>query len=99
MKKAMVYICALSLALSALLAGCGDMRRTDGGDPAPTPTPAPEVTVLPEDMMPDVADGEVRDRDGFITEGDNGTDSDAQGKGIGNRIWESRLPLSSPALR
>ena len=82
MKKAMVYICALSLALSALLAGCGETHRTDDGAAAPTPTP--EGTVLPESMMPDAADGEVRDRDGIITEGDNGNVSGMQGKGIGN---------------
>ena len=69
MKKVMVYICALSLAFSALLTGCGEMRRTDGG--TGTPAATPEVTVLPETMMPDVEDGEVRDRDGIITEGDN----------------------------
>ena len=82
MKKAMVYICALSLALSALLAGCGETRRTDSN--VATPTPTPEVTLLPESMMPDAADGQVRDRDGIITEGDNGGGSVVQGKGIGN---------------
>ena len=83
MKKAMVYICALSLALSALLAGCGETRRTDGG--AATPTPAPEVTVLPENMMPEVADGEVRDRDGIITDGDTGSGNVLPETGTGNK--------------
>jgi len=81
MKKAMVYICALTLALSALLTGCGEMRRTDGG--ATQPTATPDVTVLPESMMPDVADGEVRDRDGIITEGDNGSASTQPKTGAG----------------
>lgn len=72
MKKAMIYICALTLAFSALLAGCGETRRTDGGAAAPTATPAPEATILPETMMPDAADGEVRDRDGIITDSDSG---------------------------
>jgi len=71
MKKAMMYICALTLAFSALLSGCGEISRPDGGAAAPTATP--EVTVLPESMMPDAADGEVRDRDGIITDGDTGS--------------------------
>lgn len=82
MKKAMIYICALTLAFSALLAGCGETRRTDGD--ATMPTATPEVTILPETMMPDAADGEVRDRDGIITDSDSGNGSNAQGKGIGN---------------
>ena len=82
MKKAMIYICALTLAFSALLSGCGEISRPDGGAAAPTATP--EVTVLPESMMPDVADGEVRDRDGIITEGDTGSGTIVPGKGIGN---------------
>ena len=81
MKKAMVYICALTLAFSALLSGCGEMRRTDGGTTQPTATP--DVTVLPESMMPDVADGEVRDRDGIITEGDKGNASTMPKTGAG----------------
>ena len=73
MKKAMLYILALTLAFSTLLAGCGEMRGRDDDKTAPAETP--EVTVLPETMMPDPADGEVRDRDGIITEGDSGNGS------------------------
>ena len=70
MKKAMVYILALTMAFTALLSGCGEMRGTDGS--AVNPTAAPKVTVVPETMMPDPADGVVEDRDGIITEQDNG---------------------------
>lgn len=83
MKKAMIYICALTLAFSALLSGCGEMRRTDGGTTQPTATP--EATVLPETLMPDIADGEVRDRDGIITDGDSGNASSMPEIGTGNR--------------
>ena len=82
MKKAMIYICALTLAFSALLAGCGETRRTDGD--AAKPTATPKLTILPETMMPDVEDGEVRDRDGIITDNDSGNGSNERGKGIGN---------------
>ena len=70
MKRAMVYLLALTLAFSAMLAGCGEMRGTGTDSVRPTETPAP--TVLPETVMPDPADGEVRDRDGIITDGDSG---------------------------
>ena len=70
MKKAMVYVIALTLALSALLAGCGETRRTDGEATAPTATP--QQTMVPESMMPNPEDGIVRDGDGIITDGDTG---------------------------
>ena len=70
MKKAMIYIIALTLAFSALLAGCGEIRGR--GDDKTAPAETPEATILPETMMPDPADGEVRDRDGIITDGDSG---------------------------
>ena len=63
MKKTMIYILALTLAFSTLLAGCGEMR-----DDKTPPAETPQATILPETMMPDPADGEVRDRDGIITE-------------------------------
>ena len=67
MKKTMVYILALSLALTMLMAGCGE--RTDNKtDAVPTQTPLPQNTVLPETMMPDPEDGVVDDVDGVITE-------------------------------
>lgn len=86
MKKAMVYVIALSLSLTALLTGCGEMRGTDGRTSSPTATPA--QTVLPETMMPDPEDGVVRDSDGIITDGDSGTTDgnrtdDAQKYGAG----------------
>ncbi len=68
MKKAMIYICALTLAFSTLLAGCGEMR-----DDKTPPAETPEATILPETMMPDPEDGIVRDSDGIITDGDSGT--------------------------
>lgn len=67
MKKTMIYILALTLAFSTLLAGCGEMR-----DDKTPPAETPQATILPETMMPDPADGEVRDRDGIITDGDSG---------------------------
>ena len=70
MKKAMVYVIALTLALSAMLAGCGEKRGTDGGTNAPKETA--QQTMTPETMMPDPDDGVVRDRDGIITDGDSG---------------------------
>ena len=70
MKKAMIYILAFTLAFSALLSGCGEIRGRGGDKTAPTETP--EATILPETMMPDPADGEVRDSDGIITDGDSG---------------------------
>ncbi|MBE6998458.1 MAG: hypothetical protein E7427_09875 [Ruminococcaceae bacterium] len=73
MKKAMVYILALTLAFTALLAGCGETRGTGSDTAAPSATP--QATVLPENMMPDPEDGEVNDRDGIITDDDNGTDT------------------------
>ena len=72
MKKAMVYMIALTLAFSTMLAGCGEMRGTDKGTPTPTPTISPDVTFPTETMMPNPEDGEVRDRDGIITDGDSG---------------------------
>ena len=71
MKKAMVYIIALTLAFSALLAGCGEIQRTDRETTSPTATP--KITSAPESMMPDPEDGVVRDEDGIITEEDNGS--------------------------
>ena len=70
MKKTMVYVIALTLAFTTLLAGCGEMRGTDG-TPA-TPSATPMQTSLPETMMPNPEDGVVNDRDGIITDNDNG---------------------------
>ena len=70
MKKTMVYVLALTLAFSALLSGCGDMRRPEGSKA--TPTAAPQQTVQPGTMTPDPKDGVVRDDDGIITKEDSG---------------------------
>ena len=70
MKKTMVYILALSLALTMLLSGCGE-RADNKTDTKPTQTPQPQNTVLPETMMPDPEDGVVDDVDGVITEPEN----------------------------
>ncbi len=65
MKSAMVYVLALSILFSALLSGCGEMRGTKGKSGVPTATPA-------QTLLPDPEDGEVRDRDGIITDEDSG---------------------------
>ena len=69
MKRAMVYLIAISVLLTALLAGCGEIRTGQSGT---APTNAPETMILP-DVTPDASDGMVGDTDGIITEGDNGT--------------------------
>ena len=52
MKRAMVYLIALSALVTALLSGCGEM-----GTKTPTataaPTTQPQESMLPESMMPD----------------------------------------------
>ena len=53
MKRAMVYLIAISTLVSALLSGCGEM-----GTKAPAAAPAPSATVRPqESMLPDESDG------------------------------------------
>ncbi len=79
MKKGMIYVAALTLCIAIALAGCGEMRSTDGGAVPPTSTPV--QTMLPETMMPQPEDGVVRDRDGIITDGDSGTVSDGAESG------------------
>ena len=80
MKKAMVYVLALTLAFSVLLAGCGETRGTDDRTTAPSATP--QQTMIPDTTMPDPRDGEVRDRDGIITDGDTGGDTALPGNGV-----------------
>ena len=70
MKKAMVYILALTVACSAMLTGCGELRGTGSNTAAPTETP--QTTAVPETMIPDPENGVVRDEDGLITEEDSG---------------------------
>ena len=69
MKKAMVYVLALTLSFSALMAGCGENRGTDGKTTMPTSTP--QQTASPETILPNAEDGVVNDRDGIITDNDN----------------------------
>ena len=71
MKKAMVYILALTVAFSAMLTGCGEMGGTGSDTPAPTETPQISAT-------PDPSDGIVRDEDGLITEEDSGVNADKE---------------------
>lgn len=72
MKRTMVYVLALTLAFSTLLAGCGEMTNGKDGKTG-TPTAAPQQTVVPGTVTPDPADGVVRDQDGIITDGDTGS--------------------------
>lgn len=74
MKKTMVWILALTLAFSALLSGCGDMRKPAGDKT--TPSAAPQHTAMPDITTPDPQDGIVKDDDGIITENDSGNGSD-----------------------
>lgn len=69
MKKTMVYILALSMAFSALLAGCGENKNNR---PNANPTGTPTLTDQPTTMTPDPDDGTVNDNDGIITDNDNG---------------------------
>ena len=69
MKRAMVYILAMTMVFSVMLSGCGENRTNE---PTATPTEKPEMTIVPENMMPEVQDGEVKDSDGVITGSDTG---------------------------
>lgn len=81
MKKAMVYILALTMLFTVMLSGCGENRgngNNGGTDPKNT-------DILPEVSMPVVEDGEVEDTDGIITDDDNGTGTVTGGDtGMGN---------------
>ena len=87
MKRTMVYILALSMLAAALLAGCGETgdNRNDATISPDETGNLPEADDLMPDMLePDPRDGEVRDTDGFISDGiDNGGGNDA---GIGNGV-------------
>ena len=72
MKRTMVYVLALTLAFSTLLAGCGEMNNAKDGKTG-MPTATPQQTATPGTMTPDPADGVVRDQDGIITDGDTGS--------------------------
>ena len=69
MKRAMVYILAMTMVFSVMLSGCGENRTNE---PATVPTDSPVTTVVPENMTPDTEDGVVKDRDGVITGSDTG---------------------------
>ena len=73
MRKAMVYILALTLTFSALLAGCGE--NTNDRDTVKD-TQKPQTSAAPATMMPDPEDGVVKDDDGIINDGDTGSNSD-----------------------
>ena len=73
MRKAMVYILALTLAFSTLLAGCGENTKDRDGTKE---TQKPQTSAAPETMMPDPEDGVVKDDDGIITDGDTGSVTD-----------------------
>ena len=77
--KRKIYSAIMITAACLALAGCGEMRSTDGGAVPPTSTPV--QTMLPETMMPQPEDGVVRDRDGIITDSDSGTVSDGAESG------------------
>ena len=62
MKRSMALFLAAAL-LALLLTGCGELR-TD--KPDATATPGPEITVIPESMMPKPEDGVVTDGNGVI---------------------------------
>ena len=80
MKGKLVYI-PLFLMVAAMLAGCSMLGT--GNDNAAQPSAAPYIA------EPDMGDGYVRDKDGFIDEEDSGISSrigDDMGK---NRIMEN----------
>jgi len=75
MKRAMVYLIALSALAVTLLTGCGENRKT----PAATATPKPEARqeeVVPGTGAPDIDDGIVKDTDGMIEDEDTGADTE-----------------------
>ena len=69
MKRTIAILLAAVL-LTALLCGCGEMTTPP---PTVSATPIPEVTPIPESMMPKPEDGVVNDGDGIIEPSDNGT--------------------------
>lgn len=88
MKKAMVYILALTMVFSALLSGCGE-NKGGNATPTATPTATPSATVPPASMTPAPEDGIVNDEDGIITDDDNGADVEDILPGDGNDRTEN----------
>ena len=79
MKRAMVYLIAISAVFTVLLSGCGE-TGTKVPPATAAPTAQPQETLLPESMLPDESDGIVTDKDGIITESDNpGTSGEDDG--------------------
>ena len=84
MKRAMVYLIAISALVSALLSGCGEMgTKAPATTPAPSATVKPQETMLPETMLPDESDGIVKDTDGIIEDSDTGTGTTADSGAAG----------------
>lgn len=75
MKKSIINI-AFTLALSALLCGCGADRTVDGtvGDATVSASPMPTVTPM---VTPNVDNGIVGDKDGVIDDTDGAAASPA----------------------
>ena len=69
MKQSIAILLAAAL-LTLLLCGCGEMTTQP---PAVSATPLPEITPIPESMMPNPEDGVVKDGDGIIEPNDSGT--------------------------
>ena len=97
MKRMMLSVGVVGMLLAcALLSGCGDsMKDGSGNDPYAPGTSAqpnhdddllPEAEDLIPDALepdrPDMADGEVRDRDGIIEEHDTGAAATRDDNGI-----------------
>ena len=89
MKRAMVYLIAISAVFTMLFSGCGE-TNTKVPPATATPTTQPQETLLPESMMPDESDGIVTDTDGIITDDDNPGTAE-EGNGVDGKIVGSGL--------
>ena len=84
MKKLTATLLAVVL-LCSLLAGCGSRNMEDGTAAEPSGSP-----IITPSMTPDLEDGVVDDRDGFI-----GDEEDRTGSAAGPYTWPWRGPASA----
>ena len=83
MKKIIASVMALTL-LCSLLAGCGSAPADKDGATVPPGSP-----IIDPSMTPDVEDGVVDDRDGFIEEEGDRIGGDTAGKTAGDAAGDT----------